>query len=133
MPNDPSLSSLITESEDALLARLGDQLIGGDGTLRDGGFDDARARASDWFERNRDKLRSDLCGNSRLSAITDKAEEAGAIADLISELLSGPAGFTAGAILAKYALARICRDVTPDDPADSGSTGGDSPDSPPSP
>ena len=106
------LERLLLLDEDELLDDLGQQLAGiGFGP---GGDEDDGEAARRWLDRNTASLRRMICGNPVLQDLTaessDTLAEAGAVADLLADLLGMPVGATVAAILVKRGLRRLCAD-----------------------
>jgi hypothetical protein len=101
-------AAAVARTENELLLDFGFALAG-PGASRDGDADDFRARADNWFDRNRDELKRRLCGQPNLQRLTDAIIDTAAIADLIAPLIGSPSAFTVAAIIVKRGLRWLCQ------------------------
>jgi hypothetical protein len=110
-PNDRQTFALLLElTEDALLARLADEVALGVGPL-----DPARKRAiaKAWLDAQRDRLRDAVCGDPRVQAIRtgeagDLVELAAAVSDLVASVTGKLPAATVAMLLVKQGLGQLC-------------------------
>lgn len=100
-------TAAIARTEDELLLDFG-LALAGPGAARDGGDEDLRGRANNWFDRNRDELRNRICGQPNLEQLSDTALDLAAVADVIAGLTGKPSAYTVAAILLKRGLHWLC-------------------------
>jgi len=100
-------AAVLSRTEDDLLLDFGTSLAG-PGAGRDGGPDDLRGRARNWFDRHHQDLKQRLCGTPGLDELGDSATDIAAIADLLAALVNKPAAYTVAAIVLKRGLRTLC-------------------------